>query len=129
MASSKDILRILVADDEPQICSLIREALTQAGHYVELCRDGEEVLRRMDSGSRYGLLIIDVLMPKKTGPEVVQELRESGETIPILLMSSFLSDEVLSSCSALERIAFLQKPFSLVDLRATVERLTRPVHS
>ena len=129
MGSSKDILRVLVADDELQICSLIREALSQAGHYVDLCRDGEEVLRKIETGGKYGLLIIDVLMPHKTGVEVIHELRERGEGIPILLMSSFLSEEVLSSCSAVDRIAFLQKPFSLTDLRATVERLTRPVHS
>jgi DNA-binding response OmpR family regulator len=129
MASSKDILRVLVADDEIQICTLIREALTQASHYVELCHDGEEVLRKLQSGGKYGLLILDVLMPRKTGVEVVHELRKKGEGIPILLMSSFMSEEVLGSCSALDRIAFLQKPFSLTDLRATVERLTRPVHS
>jgi DNA-binding response OmpR family regulator len=129
MGSSKDILRILVADDEIQICTLIREALTQTGHYVELCHDGEEVLRKLETGGKYGLLILDVLMPRKTGVEVIHELRIQGEGIPILLMSSFLSEEVLSSFSALDRIAFLQKPFSLTDLRATVDRLTRPVHS
>lgn len=128
MGSSKDILRVIVADDEVQICTLVRETLSQLGHYVEMCHDGEAVLRRLKEGGRYGLLILDVLMPHKSGVEVIHDLRGRGEGIPILLMSSFLSEEVLSSCSGLDRIAFLQKPFSLVDLRATVERLTRPVH-
>jgi DNA-binding response OmpR family regulator len=127
MGSSKDILRVLVADDEVQIGTLVREALNQQGHYVELCRDGEQALRKYDSGGKYGLLILDLLMPQKTGMEVIHELRGQGETVPILLMSSYLSEEVTLSCSQWDRIAFLQKPFSLADLRSTVERLTRPV--
>ena len=127
MGSSKDILRIIVADDELQICTLVRETLNQVGHYVEMCHDGEAALRILREGGKYGLLILDVIMPRLSGVEVIHDLRGRGEGIPILLMSSFLSEEVLSSCSGLDRIAFLQKPFSLSDLRATVERLTRPV--
>ena len=127
MATSKEILRVIVADDELQIGTLVREALSQQGHYVEVCRDGEQVLRKLETGGKYGLLILDLLMPQKTGMEVIHELRGQGETIPILLMSSYLSEEVTLSCSQWDRIAFLQKPFSLSDLRSTVERLTRPV--
>lgn len=127
MATSKEILRIIVADDEPQIGSLVREALTQQGHYVEVCRDGEQVMKKLESGAKYGLLILDLLMPQKTGMEVIHELRGQGEQIPILLMSSYISEDVMLSCSQWDRIAFLQKPFSLADLRSTVERLSRPV--
>lgn len=127
MGSSKDILRVLVADDEVQICTLIREMLTQMGHFVEMCHDGEDALKAYEDQGRFGLLVLDVMMPLKTGVEVVQELRARGETVPVLLMSSFLPDEVLSSLEGFERVAFLQKPFSLADFRATVERITRPV--
>ena len=127
MGSSRDILRVIVADDELQICTLIRETLTQMGHYVEICRDGEAALKKFDDGSRFGLLVLDVVMPLKTGPEVIQELRGRGEGVPILLMSSFLSDEVLEACAGYDRLAFLQKPFSLADFRAAVEKVTRPV--
>lgn len=127
MGSSKDMLRVLVADDELQICTLIRETLNQLGHYVEFCRDGEAALRKFDEAGRFGLVVLDVVMPLKTGPEVIRELRGRGESVPIILMSSFLSEEVLASCAGLERIATLQKPFSLADFRATVERITRPV--
>lgn len=127
MATSKDILRVIVADDEIQIGTLVREALTQQGHYVEICKDGEQVLRKLEAGAKYGLLILDLLMPQKTGMEVIHELRGRGETIPILLMSSYISEDVTLSCSQWDRISFLQKPFSLSDLRTTVERLTKPV--
>ncbi len=127
MGSSGDILRVLVADDEVQICTLIREILTQMGHSAEMCHDGEDALRTYEGGGRFGLVILDVMMPVKTGVEVVQELRSRGESVPVLLMSSFLPNEIRSSCEGYERIAFLQKPFSLADFRATVERVTRPV--
>ena len=127
MGTSKDILRVIVADDEPQIGTLVREALTQQGCYVEVCRDGEQVLRKLESGAKFGLLILDLLMPQKTGMEVIHELRGQGQNVPILLMSSYISEEVTLSCSQWDRIAFLQKPFSLSDLRTSVERLTKPV--
>lgn len=127
MGSTRDMLRVIVADDELQICTLVRETLSQLGHYVEICRDGEAALRKFEEEGRFGLLILDVVMPLKTGVEVIQELRGRGEGVPIVLMTSFLSEEVLSSCSGYDRVAFLQKPFSLADFRATVERVTRPV--
>jgi len=127
MASSRQILRVIVADDELQICTLLRETLTQMGHFVEICRDGEAALAKFQDGTGYGLLVLDVVMPHKTGVEVIRELRKRGSDVPIVLMSSFLSDEVLSSLTNLERLEFLQKPFSLVDFRAAVERVTRPV--
>jgi len=127
MGSTRDILRVLVADDEVQICTLIREMLTQMGHFVEMCHDGEDALKAYEDQGRFGLVVLDVMMPLKTGVEVVQELRGRGENVPVLLMSSFLPEEVLSSLEGYERVAFLQKPFSLAEFRATVERITRPV--
>lgn len=127
MGSTRDMLRVIVADDELQVCTLIRETLTQMGHYVEICRDGEAALRKFREEGRFGLLILDVVMPLKTGVEVIQELRGRGEGVPIILMSSFLSEDVLSACAGFERLGLLQKPFSLADFRATVERVTRPV--
>jgi DNA-binding response OmpR family regulator len=126
MASSKDPGRVLIADDEPQIGSLLREVLTRRGFAVETCRDGEAALEKFREGG-VSLLILDVVMPHKTGIEVIRELRGEGETVPVLLMSSFLTDEVLESCRGIEHLAFLQKPFSLSELGATVERLLRAV--
>jgi CheY-like chemotaxis protein len=126
MAVTKTSLRCLVADDEPQIGSLLREALAQQGYTTDVVTDGEAAARKL-AEQEYALLVSDVMMPYKTGVELVRELRARGADIPIVLMSSFLSDETLNACSKLEHIAFLQKPFSLADLRRAVERAISPI--
>ena len=114
-------LRCLVADDEPQIGSLLRDALARQGYVADVVTDGEAASRKLAQGS-YALLVSDVLMPGKSGVEMVREIRARGDGTPVVLMSSFLSDEVLAACGKLEHLAFLQKPFSLAELRRAVER-------
>jgi len=121
MVAVRQPLRCLVADDEPQIGSLLRDALAHHGYVVDIVADGESASLRI-ADQDYALVITDVLMPRKTGVELLRELRAQGKETPVVLMSSFLSDEVLTACSKLEHIAFLQKPFSLSDLRRAVER-------
>jgi len=119
-------LRCLVADDEPQIGSLLKEALAQQGYAADVVTDGEAAARKLTEPG-YSLLVSDVMMPLKTGVELARELRARGSVLPIVLMSSFLSDEALTACSKLDHIAFLQKPFSLADLRRAVERAISPI--
>lgn len=126
MASSKGIYRILVADDDAQIASYVKAALLRDGHFAAVCRNGAEVLKALETGT-YHVLILDNQMPRKTGVEVLFELREKGDDVPLVLMSSFLSDETRASCENLERTAFLQKPFGLDELRAAISRVADDV--
>jgi len=117
--------RCLVADDEPQIGSLLREALAPSGYAADVVQDGEAAARKL-AEQNYALLVSDVMMPHKSGVELVRELRGRGHGIPIVLMSSFLSDETVRACSTLPHIAFLQKPFSLTDLRRAIHQAVSP---
>lgn len=126
MGPTKAPLRVLVADDEAQIGLLVREALTQQGYVADVVNDGEAALRKFAQGV-YALIVSDVMMPHKTGVEVAQQIRGRGDLTPVVLMSSYLSDEILKSCSGLKNLAFLQKPFSLTDLRHAIERAISPV--
>jgi DNA-binding NtrC family response regulator len=121
MVADRKPLRCLVADDEVQIGSLLRDALAHHGYVTDIVADGESAARRL-AEQDYALLVTDVLMPIRTGVELVRDLRAKGKETPVVLMSSFLSEEVLVACSKMEHIAFLQKPFSLSDLRRAVER-------
>jgi CheY-like chemotaxis protein len=123
--SPKTPLRCLVADDEPQIGSLLREALAPSGYAADVVLDGVAAARKL-AEQDYALLVSDVMMPHKSGVELVRELRGHGQGIPIVLMSSFLSDETLRACGKLRHIAFLQKPFSLSDLRRAIQRAIEP---
>ncbi len=126
MPPAKSTLKALVADDEAPIGTFLREALIPLGYAADLCGDGDAAIRRLGE-QRYSLLITDLLMPRKTGVEIVHELRGRGDEIPIVLMSSFISDEVLATCAGLTHLAFLQKPFGLSDLRAAIERAVSSV--
>jgi DNA-binding response OmpR family regulator len=124
VASTKSVHRVLVADDDAQIAALLREALSADGHVVVLAKDGGEALKALAS-ARYSLLIVDFQMPVKSGSEVIRELRARGEQTPALLISSHLPDEVRRAFTGDDRVAFLDKPFSLADLRNTVDLLVR----
>lgn len=126
MALAKTPPKCLVADDEPQIGALLRDVLAQQGYQADVVTDGESASRKLSEGG-YALLVSDVLMPHKTGVELVHEIRARGLTLPVILMSSHLSEEVLVSCGAVEHLAFLQKPFAISDLRHAIERAGAPV--
>jgi len=126
MAVTKPLLKCLVADDELQIGMLVREALFQQGYDSDVVSDGDQAARMLAQGE-YSLIVSDVMMPCKTGVELVHDLRARGVLTPVVLMSSYLSEETLFSCSALEHLAFLQKPFALSDLRQAVSRATSSV--
>jgi len=119
-------LKCLVADDEPQIGTFLRDALARFGYDADVVTDGDAAARKLAERD-YALIVSDVMMPLKTGVELVRELRTRGDLIPVVLMSSFLSDEVLHSCSRLDHLAFLQKPFALGDLRRAIERAISPI--
>jgi len=121
MAAAEPDLKCLVADDEPQIGALIREVLSREGYAVDVVTDGGEAARRLAEVD-YALVIFDVLMPHKTGVELVLDLRAAGRKTPVILMSSFLSVEALAACAAADHLAFLQKPFGLGDLRLAIGR-------
>ena len=128
MAAAEPALRCLVADDEPQIGALVREVLSREGYAVDVVLDGGEAARRL-ADAEYALVVSDVRMPHKTGVEVVRELRAAGRATPAILMASFLSEEILAACAAVDHLAFLQKPFGLGDLRLAIGRaaaVTRP---
>lgn len=126
MTATKGNLKALVADDEAQIGTLLREALAVQGYDADVVADGEMATRRLATGG-YALVVSDVLMPYKTGVELVHELRLRGDRTPFVLMSSHLSEEILVSCGAVEHLAFLQKPFSLSDLRQAIQRASSEV--
>jgi len=128
MPSSKGIYRVLVADDEPQIASLIKQTLNLDGHFVTVCNDGLEALKAVRA-AKYSALVLDILMPRKTGVQVLLDLRNDGDEVPVVLMSSFISDDAKSACDGLERVAFLQKPFGISDLRAAIESVAGTIKS
>ncbi len=117
-------MRILVIDDEKDLVKALKQLLTAEKYIVDAAYDGETGLD-MARGSIYDLLIVDVMLPKLTGFELVQTLREEGNVAPILLLSA--RDGVDDRVQGLDSGAddYLIKPFSIKELLARIRALGR----
>ena len=120
MSGSVKPKRTLVAGDQ-LVCNLVRETLTQYGHTVEVCTDGNAVLQTYRP-TEFTLLVLDVMMPHRSGLEIVRELRKNGDRVPIVLMSSYMSEDLAEAVKGIENLERLSKPFGLAELRTAVER-------
>lgn len=115
---------IMVVDDDEKITALIRRSLVFEGYAVTTANNGADALRRLLE-EEPDLLILDVMMPKLDGWEVVRRIREGGLTVPVLMLTA--RDEVRDRVKGLELGAddYLVKPFALEELLARVRALLR----
>jgi two-component system, OmpR family, alkaline phosphatase synthesis response regulator PhoP len=115
---------ILIADDEPNILVSLEYLMKREGYTVHLARDGEEaleVLRR----ERPRLILLDVMMPKKTGFEVCQEIRHDEavkDTLILMLTAKGRETDIVKGL-ALGANAYMTKPFSTRELVDKVHAL------
>jgi CheY-like chemotaxis protein len=112
---------ILVADDDDDILDLVCLTLEQAGHETIRAGDGEEALR-LALRHRPDACVLDVVMPKRTGLEIIEVLRDTEETtdIPILLLTATVREKDLPPGVEKTGKGYLRKPFSPRELQERV---------
>lgn len=117
-------MRILVAEDEKDLNRLIAEALEDAGYAVDRCFNGSDAMDYIDS-TEYDAAVLDILMPGKSGREVVREMRARGISTPVLFLTAL--DGVDDRVAGLDDGAddYLVKPFAFRELLARVRAITR----
>ena len=117
-------MRILVVEDEKDMNRLIVKTLQKAGYSVDGCFDGEEALLHL-MGAEYDAMVLDVMMPKKDGYTLVEELREKEVSIPVLFLTA--RDSVADRVKGLDLGAddYLVKPFDFDELLARIRAITR----
>ena len=118
------MVRILAADDDPDILLLVETKIRQLGYEVVTVPDGEAALLALGS-SDFDLAVLDVNMPGRSGLEVVAEVRAGTRAprIPIMLMSALSSREALDRGFSAGADDYVTKPFNLRDLADRVQRL------
>ncbi|HET6271769.1 MAG TPA: response regulator transcription factor [Bacteroidota bacterium] len=117
-------MRILLVEDEKKVASFIRQGLEEEHYSVDVAHDGEKGLLMAES-EQYDLLILDVMLPKKNGLEVIKVFRARKGTTPALMLTakSATDDKVAGLDSGADD--YLTKPFAFAELLARVRSLLR----
>ena len=119
--------RVLVADDSETILLLMRTRLELAGHEVETAADGQEVTERIHSGGPEtlpDLLLLDAMMPRKSGIDALRELRAGGARIPALIVSAHQNPGDADAPTDLAIAGYITKPIDFDVLLETIAALT-----
>lgn len=117
-------MRLLLAEDEQALSKALRTILEKNNYSVDTAFDGQEALDYLEADN-YDGVILDIMMPKKDGITVLQEIRGKGNLIPVLLLTA--KSEVEDKVSGLDAGAndYLTKPFSSRELLARIRAMTR----
>jgi len=115
--------RILVADDEPDILNLTKLMLEQEGYLVTTASDGEETLRKAEA-EMPDIILLDIVMPGKTGLEVCKILKAKRKTrdIPVVMFTALGQDVDRKLAKEVGCDGYFTKPFTLESLLTEVRR-------
>ena len=117
-------MRVLIAEDDEGLRSVLERGLRENGYTVDATEDGEQALCYLET-YEYEVVIVDWRMPKVTGLEVVQRLRRRGSAVPVLMLTA--RDEPRDRVTGLDEGAddYLIKPFDFSELLARIRALQR----
>lgn len=117
-------MRLLVVEDEHRLADTLADILQSQKYLVDVCYDGESGLDNAMSGI-YDAIVMDVMMPKMNGFEVVRSMRRQGNATPVLLLTA--RTETMDKVTGLDCGAdyYLTKPFEIEELLACLRALLR----
>lgn len=122
MSNSKK--RVLIVDDDPSIRQIVRVLLERDGVHADIAEDGERATAMLRGGD-YGVVLLDLLMPRLDGHGVIAYMREHHIETPVIVISS-VGDAASDLDPQLVRVV-LQKPFEARDLRKVVAAVLEKV--
>jgi len=117
-------MNILVVEDERKVASFIKRGLEEEHYVVDVSYDGNDGLYKIEV-NRYDLIILDIMLPKKDGFEIIKEIRSQKNLTPVLMLTA--KDSIEDKIKGLDRGAddYLTKPFAFGELLARVRALLR----
>lgn len=115
--------RILLVDDEPLIVKGLKFALESDGYETDSAGDGEQALEKIQNGN-FDLILLDVMLPKMSGIEVCQAVREKSD-VPIIMLTA--KGEDMDKILGLEYGAddYMTKPFNILEVKARIKTILR----
>src|ERR1044071_2618047 len=117
-------MRILVVEDEKKVASFIKKGLQQEGYAVDMVYDGSEAIR-FATDLEYDLIVLDLMLPKKSGLEVLRTVRLKRPRVPVLVLTAkgAVEDKVAGLDAGADD--YLIKPFAFAELSARIRALLR----
>ena len=117
--------RLLVADDSETVLLMLQRRLEMEGYDVVTATDGVEALDRLRelSPAEPDVILLDAMMPNKSGTEVLEEIRGEGSKIPVLMISAHLDAQEPDRMRSLGANDCIPKPFEWEDLIGKIEEL------
>ena len=127
LKNERNEMRILFAEDEADLNTIVTRKLTQSGFSVDSCFDGKEAMEYLDMMD-YDAVVLDIMMPRADGYQVLKFIKDSGKNVPVLFLTA--KDAVSERVRGLDSGAhdYLVKPFSLEELVARVRAMIRTNH-
>ena len=118
-------MRVLVVEDEPRLAENVAKALREGPHYaVDLAHDGEEA-RLLWEVHEYDGVVLDLMLPKESGADVLKSMRSRGSTTPVLVLTAMHGSVHVIELLNLGADDYMNKPFDLGELIARIRALIR----
>jgi DNA-binding NtrC family response regulator len=118
--------RILVVDDEAALRTVLSSELHTEGYMVSTASDGDEAIDLLQSHS-FDLILLDIKMPRVDGFQVLRYVKEKLPHIKVIMLTGFADLKNAIESKKLGAEDFISKPYDLVDLLATIERVLTSV--
>ena len=119
-------LKILLCEDDENLGMLLREYLQAKGYFAELCPDGEAGYKAFLK-SKFDICVLDVMMPKKDGFTLAQEIRQANAEMPVIFLTAKAMKEDILEGFKIGADDYIAKPFSMEELVLRIEAILRRV--
>jgi DNA-binding response OmpR family regulator len=116
--------RVLIADDSETILLLLRTRLEMEGYEVVTAADGVEVIEAINAGPAPDILLLDAMMPRKSGIDALRELRATGVETPVLIVSAHQDEMDAGAPTDVEVSGYITKPIDFEQLFSRIAELT-----
>jgi DNA-binding response OmpR family regulator len=116
----EEAMKILVVEDEVKVAQFLKKGLQQSGYEIEIAADGVQGYEKV-RGNQYDLILLDLMLPKMSGWDLIPRIRECKPTIPIIALTAKSSVEDRVQGLNLGCDDYLTKPFSFAELLARIQ--------
>ena len=124
MTKAVSPMRVLVVDDDAEIRDFMQTFLVKDGMEVQTVADPEKVVEEVKNGG-YHLVVLDLMMPKVDGVEVLQRIRKVDTDVAVVIFTGYPSLETAVQSMKLDAVDYLKKPFEPDEFRAVIDRVMR----